>query len=748
MEETRISDNYNEIVKQSQLLFQYLKNGKTDIFLEYIATLRNENIDVNMKDENNNTFVIFAIILNNRLALKKLIEYGGRLDVIDTNGNSILYYPIKLNYQEMIDMLVDVNNMSVGISLININDARGNTPIYYAIKYSNYYALQILLSNNADVEYKKNENTIHLAVMKKNARMVNMIVKYVSQINAKTSNGDTALHLACNYQLTDIVKILLQHRADPNIVNDNGYIPVFYSVIQNDISIVHEISKYGLNLRHQDILGNTLLHYAIMYDQAEIMEFVFSNYIIKKRAETAFTEYINNNYLANESQNDYIDPNIVNIDGLSILHILLYNYKPEYDKYIMKIIPVMNLNYQDNHGNTILHIMVENNVFMKYASILQNKKLNIFINNNNNETVMNMVPLLEREEFMNIIITSYLNLLKEHPDRYVGNWNNICDVNNDNSQISTSSSCHDTIRKFILKQKQSIPIKKNKLSVTIDMEETVHFSTFTGSQLDLLVGFKYLTQKYKNVASLFCPYPQKNVHFDFIKHESGKHIFYMELFWVYQKLYLPYKFIECMTDIINSAKYKYIIMPIGIILSNGNHSNCLFYDIEKNILERFEPHGSGYPYEFNYNPKLLDELLYTQFNSILSEIYNKKINIVYYDPDTYLPKIGFQIYENVEINYNKNIGDPNGFCALWCIWYLDYRLRHISEPPYKIVKKIITNIRLNNYSFRTIIRNYSKKITDIRDNYLISIGKNINDYINNKLTTNEKNILLNYILND
>ena len=147
-------------------------------------------------------------------------------------------------------------------------------------------------------------------------------------------------------------------------------------------------------------------------------------------------------------------------------------------------------------------------------------------------------------------------------------------------------------------------------------------------------------------------------------------------------------------------------------------------------------------------PNLLDEILYKKISNILSNIHKENVIIKYYQPKNYLPKIGFQTFENTEININKNIGDPNGFCTLWTIWYLDYRLEFFDKKPQQIVKNLIYQIKINNYSFRTIIRNYSKKITDLRDTYLNKIHRNINDYLNNKLMQNELKKFLIEILTD
>jgi hypothetical protein len=203
-----------------------------------------------------------------------------------------------------------------------------------------------------------------------------------------------------------------------------------------------------------------------------------------------------------------------------------------------------------------------------------------------------------------------------------------------------------------------------------------------------------------------------------------------------------------MSSLILDGRYEYIIIPIGIILSNANHVNCLIYDIKNMSLERFEPHGSGFPFEFNYNPNLLDKRIHIYFNNLLSDVLKKNVKIKYVRPENYLPKIGFQTFENLEVSINTNIGDPNGFCALWIVWYIDQRMKNITISSSKIVKRLITNIRLNNYLFRTVIRNYSSKITKLRDSYLNKIDRNINDYLNKKLIDSEREFLADYIVND
>jgi ankyrin repeat protein len=753
MENTPNKDDFHTKTKHINTLFQFIKTNKEEQFFEYISSLTADEVDVNMRDENGNYLVSIAIMMNNRRALKKLIEYNSRLDILDSEGHNILYYPIKFNYIEIIDILLEYDKKIVGISLVNLKDLREAVPIFYAIKYKNRYALQELLSNGGDPNYKNNNNmnSLHLAVLKKDVTMVKMLIKYVKNIDARTKEGSTALHYACNFQLTEIVKILLDYGASQNIIElEYDFYPIFYTVVQNNIEITKILVDHGANPNHQDYIGNTIIHYAIMNNHSEILDYIIKNYNIKSKNTNVYVEDINSK---KDILGDHIDPNIVNIEGLTITHLLLYYYKPDFDYYLERIVPHANLNYQDNTGNTILHIIAENNLWEKFESLFSIKKLNIYIKNNQGKTVMDMVHIHEREKFLNTITKSYYNYLKKYNQGWLLDWQNKCSEKS-LSEIN-ETECFKFIKEAIIKEKISVPTKKDKKNITIVEDEVVHFSTFTGSVLDMIVGFKYLTKKYPYTASLFHSNQDFTSELEKYNQSLGiqenphQHLIHFEIRWIYQRIFLPPGFETIITNIINSKKYKFIVMPIGIILSNGNHSNGLFYDIENRFLERFEPHGSDYPSQFNYNPDLLDEILYKKISNILSTIYKDNIKIKYYQPKNYLPKIGFQTFENTEINVNKNIGDPNGFCTLWTIWYLDYRLKYFNKQPQHIVKNLISQIKINNYSFRTVIRNYSKKITDLRDTYLSKIHRNINDYLNNRFDRNElKNLLIEILTDD
>ena len=73
-----------------------------------------------------------------------------------------------------------------------------------------------------------------------------------------------------------------------------------------------------------------------------------------------------------------------------------------------------------------------------------------------------------------------------------------------------------------------------------------------------------------------------------------------------------------------------------------------------------------------------------------------------------------------------------GFCGVWCVWWVYQRMLNIDNPKLSIdniADEIIKWIKFDNQSFKSIIRNFSKKITEIRDGYLKKHTLDINDWI-------------------
>lgn len=720
-------DNYDNIYDHLYTLFDFIKRGKENQFLEYLSSLSQDDINVNFRDANGNYLITFAIIKNNTTIVKKLIDYGSRLDIIDNGGKSILYYPIKYSYISLLDTLLEFDKKTIGISIVNLKDSDESFPLTYAIKFNNSHAVQELLSNGADPNYQLNNkmNALHSAILSNNIVIIKMVSRYINDIDAQDKNGWTALHYACSMSSLEIIKILLSYHISLNISNyEYEFTPIFYSVIQNDIDICKFLITDAIDINHQDRYGDTIIHHSIRWKHDEIFDHIMLSFEIEKYSTKYSDEHLSQSKFTNR-----INPSLVNINGQTIGHMILYDYRDYYKKYLPNIIEKSNLNYQDNIGNTIMHLLIELDIWKQYSSILETKKINITIKNNKKQTILNIVHAHDRSYFIEIISKGYYDYLKKHPNGWLEKWQNECSQKNITNE--SEKKCIKLIIKSIQSSKSIFPTKLNKKTIAIDLDENIEYTTFVGYTIDIIIGYKYLCDKYKNITTLINKFYYNN------KSNSIEELLEaLEIQWYFQELKLPINFEQILTNIIKNKKYQFIVIPIGIIQSNGNHSNSILIDTSNSEIERFEPHGAGYPTDYNYNPNLLDDLLEKLLKNIYYKI-NPSQSVKYFNPMSYIPKIGFQKMDNAELNINKNIGDPDGFCNLWNIWYVDYRIKYSHIDRKKLIRHIFKIIASNMYSFRTTIRNYSKKITDIRDFYLTQIGSNINDSINNRIPANK-----------
>ncbi len=735
LEKDDLNDNKDNYTK----IFKIIKNNKWDELLKILENVDND-IDINMRDNTNNYIINYAVMYNRLDLVKKLCELGAKIDILDSDERSILYFPIKYGYDDILDYLIQINKDIIGVNIIDIKDKLFKTPLHYAIKIKNSYGIKQLLENNANPNSPDNKgyNALHLAVFTRDEEIVKLILPYIANINSKTTIGETALHLACNLQLTSICTYLVKMGINVNIQdNQHEFSPLHYAVNLNMINIVELLLKNTANPNSQDVFGNSPLHYV----------FIEENY-------NMVNLFLNNNIAANF--------NLYNIDGKLPLHIILENYSSGIEPYLETIVEKSNLSLMNNDGNSCLYLLCALDLWKNFIPILKTKRLDIYSKNKNKQSVLDIIDKKDHDIFINLVVDSYYERLKRHPDNWKEEWENICSkefskdtktIKNEHN-IKSPKDCISFIKNNILENIQlikdgkkkcgtsSYPVSKNKMCISLDEGETLDVCTFTGTTLDVLLGLIYLLRIHKNACSTLSTdfYSNENL-LNFYKSigilmGSRGEFLNFEIVWVHQKLYL----VENFYDKINECKGKnieFIIIPLGIEMKAGSHANYIVYDIKNKTVERFEPHGSATPPGLNYDPKILDELLESRFKAIDADI-------TYFGPADYEPKIGFQLMDIFE-NNKKRIGDPGGFCALWAIWYVDMRLKYKDMNCKDLIEILIRSIRTQNISVKNMIRNYAKNIIELRDKILKKANMDINDWLNDIFTDVQINAIIEQI---
>eukprot|EP00050_Salpingoeca_kvevrii_P010767 m.10209 g.10209 ORF g.10209 m.10209 type:complete len:191 (+) comp3068_c0_seq1:261-833(+) len=101
-------------------------------------------------------------------------------------------------------------------------------------------------------------------------------------------DGNSALHVAVQYQAEEVVTLLLQAGANVNLANkadtatDNGGLtPLHFAVFDANSVLVHNLVEAGASVNATDALGETPLHKASRSDAVEIAQL-----LVQKGAST------------------------------------------------------------------------------------------------------------------------------------------------------------------------------------------------------------------------------------------------------------------------------------------------------------------------------------------------------------------------------------------------------------------------------------------------------------------------------
>ena len=687
-------------------IYNIIKKNDFDNFQKVIKNLDN----LNIKLKNDNFILNELIILQNLKMIKFFLSMENvNTDILDNEGRTILYYPIKNKNEELLDLLIEFDEKNIGISIFDKLDSENNISLYYAIIENNItFFKKLLKKSNIFNLNEDDKNVMELCFDYNRNEMIIKLIEIIPDINILNYKGENILQVALNYNNFEIVNYILEKEVNVNNADfENGLTALHHAIIIDKRQIIEKIIKKGGDINYLDNIGNSPFHYAVIEKNINLIE-----------------------YFINETDVKF---NLLNLNGnipiMNYFNVNLSNENSREFELLLKFFKNTNLNIINNEGNTPLHLLVEKYLWEKEKiySILKKKKINVFISNNNNETVYDLI--LNKDKIINLVSESYYYLLQKNKSKIKNNWEKKCSTQ-DYQMIKDNDDkekCITQIKKYIVKNKVSIP---NFYDYIINIDSGIFVNTcyYTGSTIDILFGLLYLKNNFNNL-SLILEYPLSinedvvNTYRKFgINYSFKLEFLNISIMWVFQKIIYPTNF-----DYIENKDFEYLIIPISIETEVGAHANMLFYDKKNKIIERFEPNGKNFPRGLNYNPDLLDSILENKFKSIDNDIEYRR-------PKNYLPIIGFQFLETLENRKCRRIGDPNGFCAVWCIWWIEQKIKNIKIESSILAEKLIERTKLNNFKFKNLIRNYSKNITDLRDNYLQKYNLDINDWINKNYT--------------
>ena len=397
------------------------------------------------------------------------------------------------------------------------------------------------------------------------------------------------------------------------------------------------------------------------------------------------------------------------------------------------------LNQENYTGVTSAHILVGKGLWRLYKDLLTEKKINLLKVDNMGNNCYFYIAEKDKTEFMEFSqkIKIPIDIKDSYDIQKMFNTDLIRSMINTSDQTYLINASHN---------------HGNTNNYRID---SIQYGLFNNDVMHYMLYLRYLENKYKSIYVPVRNFSEKNKEremffFDLLAYNTSanqqiinKHVkidmnimySYMPhmIYWINEdQNYINHDLIKILKShdqSVNVMTQRYVMLMITIIWNNTTlHANSLIYDRLNKEAWRFEPYGVTNI--TTINTFSIDDDLHT----LLEEVYGK---ITYHDPGDYLHGLNFQMVDGEDHIGNRNLGDPDGYCLAWNIWFIEVVISHPDKNVRDIMKNffnphsisqilseeegLYTKINSENH-YLDFIRRYAHKLDNEKNNILLNLG--------------------------
>ena len=140
---------------------------------------------------------------------------------------------------------------------------------------NNLGELEMLLQRQQNPDRKPNAGRIapiHAAADAGHLEVVKLLLEARADTNSKNANGATALLLAAWKGRSEVARLLLQAGADINAAHSNGGTALHWAAVKGHLEVLQVLLQAGADVNVADSNGATALHLAAVKGHSEVLQ--------------------------------------------------------------------------------------------------------------------------------------------------------------------------------------------------------------------------------------------------------------------------------------------------------------------------------------------------------------------------------------------------------------------------------------------------------------------------------------------